>query len=63
MTKKTKALLEYLAEEWRKAENAFIESDYTDESWKTEVWDKQIACNLTKAETKYLEELCQSMGI
>jgi sialic acid synthase SpsE len=54
-------ILDRLAYLWRKAENYYLE---TQSGWqKDRLYKIQKALELNKEQTKYLEDLCYSMGI
>ncbi|HUS48537.1 MAG TPA: hypothetical protein VMZ91_00085 [Candidatus Paceibacterota bacterium] len=56
-----KKLIEKLAGDWRNAENYFLKTESDILKWKVQA--KQKKANLTKQETKELNEILTSMGV
>ena len=54
-------LIQDLANDWRRVETQFIETE--DDSEKQKVLEKQSKANLTSEELKELEATCRTMGI
>ena len=56
-------LIEELAIGWREAENHYLNSDLTDDSLKSEMWDKTEEANLTQEELDELNAICVGIGV